>query len=495
MNTASKATVVLSLTLALSSATYAAAAEQANVVFLFADDLGYGNVSSYGGDVPTPHIDSIGRNGVRFTSGYMTAPVCNPSRHGMITGRYQQRWGKELNSQTVPPVGQEQRRDLPLDQKTIADALGAAGYRTGAFGKWQLSWRNGYHPLERGFDYFVGMVSGMSHLDPSWPSAHVAPRAELLEHAPENPEVLAYIAAEERAARENPSPKTGPPKGLFRGREPIELEEYLTDQLAREAVEFIERNKDRPFFLYLPFYAVHSPVQVTDEYYQRVGEYRTETRRIFSGMITSVDDAVGSVLAKLREAGLEEKTLVIFASDNGAQETFDVEGVNNRPLIGHKRNLYEGGIRIPFAMQWKGRIPPGQTYTHPIHSLDIFPTSLAAAGVEDVAQYTLDGINLLPYLEGQNQGPPHEYLFWRSGHNSAIRHGEWKLLISGSEITRLYNVEKDPGESTDLSSRHPELVRKMKQALERWSEQMVAPRESSRRVKTHYNGDEIEWDI
>ncbi len=469
----------------------AAAAEQANVVFLFADDLGYGNVSSYGGDVPTPHIDSIGRNGVRFTSGYMTAPVCNPSRHGMITGRYQQRWGKELNSQTEMPEGQTSRGDLPRDQKTIADGMRKAGYRTGAFGKWQLSWRDGFHPLARGFDDFVGMISGMSHLDPNWPDAHIAPPAELLEHAPEDPEVIAYIAR----ARENPSRATGPPKGLFRGREPIELEEYLTDQLANEAVDFIERNKDRPFFLYLPFYAVHSPLQVTDDYYQRAPEYRTETRRIFSGMITSVDDAVGSVLAKLREAGLEEKTLVIFASDNGAQGALDVEEVNNKPLLGGKRHLYEGGIRIPFVMQWKGRIPGGQTYTHPIHSLDIFPTALAAAGEEDVAQYKLDGVNLLPYLEGKNTSAPHEYLFWRSAHNSAVRHGDWKLLMSGSEITRLYNVEKDPGESKDMSSEQPDLVRKMKQAHNRWSKEMAAPKESSRVDTTQYNGDEIEWHI
>ena len=468
-----------------------AAAEQANVVFLFADDLGYGNVSSYGGDVPTPHIDSIGRNGVRFTSGYMTAPVCNPSRHGMITGRYQQRWGKELNSQTEAPEGQTDRRDLPRDQKTIADGLRKAGYRTGAFGKWQLSWRNGFHPLARGFDDFVGLISGMSHLDPNWPNAHIAPPDELLEHAPEDPEVIAYVAQD----RENTSRQTGPPKGLFRGREPIELEEYLTDQLANEAVDFIERNKDRPFFLYLPFYAVHSPIQVTDEYYQRVPEYRTETRRIFAGMIASVDDAVGSVLAKLREAGLEEKTLVIFASDNGAQEALDVEEVNNKPLLGGKRHLYEGGIRIPFLMQWKGRIPGGQTYTHSIHSLDIFPTALAAAGEEDVAQYRLDGVNLLPYLEGKNTGPPHEYLYWRSAHNSAVRHGDWKLLMSGSEITRLYNVEKDPGESKDMSSKQPDLVRKMKQAQNRWSKEMATPKESSRVDTTQFNGDEIEWHI
>ena len=470
-----------------------AVAEQANVVFLFADDLGYGSVSSYGSDIPTPNIDSIGHNGVRFTSGYMTAPVCNPSRHGLMTGRYQQRWGKELNSQTVPPLGQKTNRHLPRDQKTIADAMKAAGYRTGAFGKWQLSLDDGFHPLDRGFDTFVGMESGMSHVDPRWPDARVAPR-------PQSDDVI-YSSAAQRAARQNQSPDDPKVvderglKGLFRGREPVELEELLTERLAREGVEFIERNKDRPFFLYLPFYSPHAPIQTTEKYYQRFPHIENEGRRIYAGMISAVDDAVGSVLAKLREEGLEEKTLVIFASDNGASKTYDIGLVANLPLIGHKRNLYGGGIRIPYLMQWKGRIPAGQTYTHPVSSLDLFPTFLAAAGEDDASRYKLDGVNLLPYLKGESAGVPHDYLFWRSGPNGAVRHAEWKLLMIGSEMTRLYNADKDPGESKDLSSKRPELVGKMKQAHERWSKEMAASRESSRKVRTEYNNDEIDWHI
>ncbi len=462
--------IALLVAMATTLATPAAEAEPANVLFLFADDFGYGSVSSNGGDIPTPHIDSIGRNGVRFTSGYMTAPVCNPSRHGMMTGRYQQRWGKEQNSQTVPPLGQQRSGDLPLEQTTIAEALKKVGYHNGALGKWQLAWGKGYHPLDRGFDYFVGMKSGMTHLDPTWPNAHVE------------------VGGANRAP-------AGPPRGLFRGREPIELDEYLTDKLAHEGVDFIERNKDRPFFLYIPFYAVHNPIQVTHKYYQRFPQYENETKRIYAGMISALDDAVGALLAKLREEGLEEKTLVIFTSDNGAAEPSDVDRVANQPLTGHKRNLYGGGIRIPYLLQWKGRIPAGQTYTHPVSSLDIFPTALAAAGKEDGGEYRLDGTNLLPYLEGGNTGAPHEYLFWRSGHNGAVRHGAWKLLMSGSEITRLYDADKDPSESKDLSSKKPELVRKMKQAYERWSEEMAEPRESSRKIKTYFNGDEIQWHI
>ena len=476
-----KASLLLVALLSFSTAT--GAAERNNIVLLFADDLGYGSVSSYGGEVPTPHIDSIGRNGVRFTSGYMTAPVCNPSRHGLLTGRYQQRWGKEQNSQTEPPQGQRGRGDLPLEQKTIADALKKVGYTNGALGKWQLSMADGYHPLDRGFDYFVGMASGMPHLDPSWPDAHVAPEPP--------PDPIIYTSAAEQAAREAPPA----PRHLFRGRQQIERDEYLTDLLAKEGVAFIDRNKDRPFFLYLPFYAVHSPIQVTDKYYQRFPQYKTEHRRIYAAMISALDDGVGTILAKLREEGLEEKTLVFFTSDNGAQGTYDIDRVYNVPLTGHKRNLYGGGIRLPYLMQWKGRIPAGQVNTHPVSSLDIFPTALAAAGEEDVDPYRLDGVNLLPYLEGDKDGAPHEYLFWRSGHNGAVRHGQWKLLLSGSDITRLYNADEDKSESKDLSAKHPERVERMKKAFARWSKEMAQPRESSRRIKTHYNGDEIEWHI
>ena len=226
-------------------ATAAGAQEPPNIVLLFADDLGYGAISAYGGaSIPTPNIDSLGEDGVRFVSGYMTAPVCNPSRNGLITGRYQQRWGKELNSQTVPPIGAA-RGTLGLHHQTIGDALQSAGYTNAAIGKWQLGMRRLLHPLDRGFDYFYGMPSGMNYIDPSWPGAHA------LEMKPEGGANPDRIVA------------------MFKGREQDELKEYQTTQLAREGVEFIERNQDRPFFLYLAFYAVHAPMQVMDEHYQR----------------------------------------------------------------------------------------------------------------------------------------------------------------------------------------------------------------------------------
>ena len=449
-----------------------AQSDQPNVVFMLADDLGYGSVSWYGSDIPTPHVDSVARNGVGFVSGYVTAPVCNPSRPALMTGRYQQRWGKELNSQTVPPEGAA-RKSLPTSETTLAAALKAAGYATGAIGKWQLGMADGYHPLDRGFDSFFGMPSGSRFVDPAWPNARIAPGHE----DPGEPD------------------GTGRIRGLFRGREPVAMDEYLTDRLGREGVEFIRRHKDGPFFLYLAFHAPHGPIQTIDKYYDRFPAIKNETARIYAAMISALDDSVGAVLAELRRHGLEENTLVIFASDNGAARQSDVDGKRNSPLIGHKRNLYEGGIRVPYALQWKGRIEGGASFEHPVSTLDIFPTALAAAGSDPAESAKLDGVNLLPFVAGERAGPPHEYLVWRSGPNAAVRSGAWKLLRTQSGLERLYNVQEDPGESRDLASRQPRLVEDLREALERWERDKVAPRKGARRVKTKYNGDLIEWHI
>ncbi|MCP5113373.1 MAG: sulfatase-like hydrolase/transferase [bacterium] len=464
---------MLRLTIILLTAWISLAAEpdRPNVVILFADDLGYGSVSWYGSDIPTPHIDSIAENGIGFTSGYMTAPVCNPSRPGLMAGRYQQRWGKELNSQTVGPIGAPKKM-LPVSEMALGTAMKRLGYSTAAIGKWQLGMDQGHHPLDRGFDFFVGMPSGLYFVHPSWPNARIAPG--------------------HRDLRDGDG---GRARALFRGRERIPHDEYLTDRLGREGVAFIERHAGEPLFLYLAFHAPHGPIQTIDKYYQRFPQFDNETLRIYAAMISAVDDWVGAVLAKLREHGLEEKTLVIFTSDNGAQKTSDVDGKRNAPLIGHKRNLYEGGIRVPYVMQWKGRLEGGRRFDQPVSSLDVFPTALAAAGVKDLSPYRVDGVNLLPFLEGKKQGAPHEYLFWRSGPNAAVRKGPWKLLLSGTGLTRLYNVDENPEESKDLLLKHPRLVDDLKSAFKRWSKDKAKPREGARKIKTKLNGDVIEWHI
>ena len=463
---------VLSLTLSAGMTLAQVRADKPNIVVLLADDLGYGSVSWYGSEIPTPNIDSIARNGVGFTSGYMTAPVCNPSRPAILTGRYQQRWGKELNSQTLPPVGAA-RKSLPMRETALPAALKALGYATGAVGKWQLGMADGYHPLDRGFDSFFGMPSGSRFVDAGWSNARIAPGHE----------------------DDGAADGTGRIRGLFRDREQVALDAYLTDKLGQAGVDFIERHRDEPFFLYLAFHAPHSPIQTIDTYYQRFPQIENDTARIYAAMISAVDDWVGAVLDALRRHGLEERTLVIFTSDNGAAKTSDIDGERNAPLIGHKRNLYEGGVRVPYVLQWRGTVPAGQRFTHPVSSLDIVPTVLAAGGTEEPSEPKLDGTNLLPYLTGVREGPPHESLVWRSGPNAAVRSGPWKLLVSESGIERLYDVERDPSETKDLASEHPEQVERLKQIFEEWSKDKVEPRQGTRKVRTRYNGDLIEWHI
>ena len=472
---------------ALCASQYADAAQndnprKPNIIILFADDLGYGDTSLYGGDIPTPRISALAEGGVLFTDGYVTAPVCNPSRAGLLSGRYQQRFGQTLNSQTEPPIGSTQG-SLPRSQTTIASALKNVGYATGAIGKWQLGMADGQHPLDRGYDYFTGMASGMDFVDPSWPDVHIV-------EAPDD----SGLRCSERSTG-SPRSRSDPPRRLFQGRDPVELNEYLTDRLARESVEFIDRHKDEPFFLYVAHYAVHVPLETTDKYYQRFPGVDNETKRVYAAMASALDDAVGDVMDKLEAEGLLENTLVFFLSDNGAAQYIDADGKRNAPLTGHKRNLYEGGIRIPFAVQWKGRIPEGQTTSHPVSSLDIYPTALGAAGVQDVDSYGLDGVNLLRWLEDVEEDAPHDYLYWRSGPNAAVRKGNWKLLKGGDDVVRLYDLSNDMAESRDLSARHPEIVNDLQAALERWNREMAPPREASRRVTTDCNGDVIEWHI
>ncbi len=448
-----------------------------NVVILFADDLGYGSVSWTGGNIPTPNIDSIVDNGIGFTAGYMTAPVCNPSRPGLMAGRYQQRWGKELNSQTVPPVNAPFKH-LPLTETTIATAMKKQGYATGAVGKWQLGMTDGYHPLDRGFDFFLGLPSGCRFVETDWPNARILPGQE--EEAPE-------LGVKDSSGRL---------RQPHLGREPIPLSEYMTDMFGKAAVKFIDEHKEEPFFLYTAFHAPHGPIQTIDKYYDMVPQFEDEGMRIYAGMITAVDFWVGEVLAKLREHGLEENTLVIFTADNGAMQTSDFDGKRNYPFIGHKRNLYEGGIRVPYAMQWKGKFDGGWKFDLPVNSLDIFPTVASAPGGVDLSEYHLDGVDLVPYLTGKKQGAPHEHLVWRSGPNRAVRKGPWKLFVSDeSDIVRLYNVDEDPSESNDRAAKNPEKVEELKAIFDQWKTDKADQRESSRKFKTKFNGDMIDWHI
>jgi arylsulfatase A-like enzyme len=421
------------LTSALTQAGAAETATRPNILLIVADDLGYGELTCQGNpQIPTPNIDSLAKNGVRFTSGYVSAPHCSPTRAGLMTGRYQQRYGHEFNP--GPAEDASPHFGLPLEEKTIADRLKEAGYATGMFGKWHLGYLPQFMPQKRGFDEYFGFLGG----------AH------------------SYLDA--IADRENP---------ILRGTEPVPSIDYTTDAFGREAVAFIEKHKDEPWFVYLPFNAVHAPLQALDKYKARFASIRDKRRRTFAGMLSAMDDAVGAVLAKLREHNLEENTLIFFISDNGGPTATTT--CRNDPLRGFKMQVWEGGIRVPWIAQWKGHIPAGKVDDRPVIQLDILPTALAAVGAPVSAGANLDGVNLLPYLAEGNSEPPHQGLFWRFGKQRAVRMGDWKLTDMG-QGAKLFNVTKDIGEKNDLSARAPAKLKELEAAYNEWNKDNVEAR-------------------
>jgi arylsulfatase B len=390
---------------------------------------------------------------VRFTAGYVSAPVCCPSRAGLMTGRYQQRYGHELNAigpqNLLPNVG------LPLSELTLADRLKSAGYATGMVGKWHLGGTEPYHPMRRGFGSFFGFLhEGHFYVD----GTHAKAVSLLREKEP-------------------PYDDRNP---ILRGTEPAENPGYLTRTFTREAVAFIDRHHDRPFFLYLPYNAVHSPMQAAETDLARFGSIGDRKRAIFASMLAALDDGVGDVLDALRRHGLEEQTLVMFLSDNGGP-TEELTS-RNLPFRGGKGQLYEGGIRIPFLIQWKGRIPAGTVDDRPVISLDLVPTALAAASAGPPGPPALDGVNLLPYLEPGKTEAPHDRLGWRYGAWAALREGRWKLVRPRRDADwQLYDLENDPAESRDLAREKPEERKRLVAAWEAWNAPMVEPLWGGRR--------------
>lgn len=448
MNTFRFAGTVLVLLLA-PCLLFAAAERRPNILLIVSDDHGYGDVGAYGcKDIPTPHLDSLATNGVRFTNGYVSCSFCSPTRAALLTGRYQQRFGHEFNP--GPVLVPDKNIGLPLTETLLSERLKSAGYITGLVGKWHLGFEPERHPLSRGFDEFFGFPGG-SH---------------------------SYVN----------SPPTAP-NPIMRGREPVAEKDYLTDAFGREAAAFVDRHAREPWFLYLAFNAVHGPMDAAKRYTDRFPNL-AGGRKTYATMLTAMDDAIGRVLARLREHRLEENTLIFFVADNGGPES--VNSSDNGPLRGVKGNAYEGGIRVPFIVQWKGQLPAGKTYDQPAIQLDFAPTALAAAGIESKPAWKLEGVNLLPYLRGEKIGAPHHALFWRFGEQMAVRMGDWKLVKSfGGAVERepdarrtvardpngaeLYHLGQDIGETTNLAAREPAKVKQLAAAWMEWNRQNVAP--------------------
>ncbi|MDR0353630.1 MAG: sulfatase [Opitutaceae bacterium] len=437
------------LTLAFSITALAAteAGRKPNIVVIIADDLGYADLGMQGSaTIPTPHIDSIARNGVRFTDAYASAPVCAPSRAGLLTGRHQQRFGFEFNSIADKDMPPGVAFGLPLGEKTLAGHLKSSGYATGLVGKWHLGDTKELHPLGRGFDEFYGFLEGASRYLPA--GRPFPPGAD---------------------------PGTGEKEQrIMRGRTPIVEEEYLTDAFGREAVTFIDRHHAGPFFLYLAFNAPHVPLQATENYLRRFAgqKFAKERQRHYAAMISAMDDNIGRVLEALRRHGLEDDTLVFFASDNGGTPG---KG-GNAPLRGYKQDVWEGGIRVPFCLQWKNRLPAGRVERNLVSLLDITPTALAAAGVAPGEKSRFDGADLIPLLAGESQTAPHDALFWRYGTKEcALRAGDWKAVRNRTPDWQLYNLAADIGEETDLAAAQPEKFEQLRRRFSQWSSTMSRP--------------------
>ncbi|MEZ5937906.1 MAG: sulfatase-like hydrolase/transferase [Hyphomonadaceae bacterium] len=436
-----------------------------NVIIILADDVGYADISAYGVNrIPTPNIDRIGLDGVRFTDGYVSAPVCGPSRAGLMTGRYQDRFGFEYNNGPA-------RRDvednlgLPEDEITIGAALQTVGYHTGVIGKWHLGANDAYYPTNRGYDEFVGFLPGAtSYMDPNAPGVHVYQNADRSAAGPPSRNRYTQIIE-------------GPNRTVVHNED-----EYLTDYFGRRAADFIGRNaaSETPYFLYLAPNAAHDPLMVTQKYYDRFAHIQNEQNRIYAGMVSALDDMVGEVERAVAASGEEDNTLIFFLSDNGCAAYYPGMCACE-PLRGGKLTHYEGGARVPMMMRWPAKLKDGQINRQIVSSMDIFPTVLAAAKGSMPTDRTYDGVDLMPMLSGQTDEPAHEMLAWRRSPMASIRMGDWKLWKSlDGKFTLLFNLKDDLNETTNLADEYPEKLKELEAAFDQWAKDMQDPRWPSR---------------
>jgi arylsulfatase A-like enzyme len=406
-----------------------------NVLIFYVDDMGWAQPGCYGGKLaPTPNMDAIARDGARFTDGYVSSCICSPSRVGMMTGRYQARSGHDANPNRPGT-------ELVLSEATFAQRMKAVGYTTGITGKWHLGDTTPeFLPASRGFDYSMGSVGNLGE---------------------------------------------GKGPSFYRGKDMIDDlpgAPVTSPIYAKEACGFMEREKDKPWFLYVPFNAVHAPHVASDSWLAKFKDLPKKDAA-YAALAAEVDEAIGAVMAKLRDLKLEEETLVFLISDNGgAAPQAEMGGLRGRKWL-----CWEGGIRVTWMAQWKGHIPAGQVIKEPVIQLDVLPTALAAANTEVKPEWQLDGVNLLPLLTGKISKLEPRTLYWRFGVQYAIRQGDWKLVKASQDMTpMLVNLANDRGEQTDLTDKEPARAKELQSLWDKWNAGMQPPRWEDKR----WNGEE-----
>ncbi|MCB9681981.1 MAG: sulfatase-like hydrolase/transferase [Alphaproteobacteria bacterium] len=451
------------------TALVAARVVQPNILVMVADDLGYGDVGAFGGtDIDTPSLDALAAGGMTFDAAYVTGVTCTPSRAGILTGRRPTRYGVEFNL-GAPVLAEAEGRGLPFSEVTIADVLRDAGLQTGLIGKWHLGLMPQHHPLARGFQGYLGFLAGQRNsLEPGLPG-----------------EIEAW-------------PFLSSPPGWpfdhwsealqFNGEQvEVDPQEHLTDRIGREASAFVGTQAQSPFFLMVTWQAPHEPVQASPAMLDRIDPHPADPETwAYRATVAGLDLAVGRLLTRLESAGFADDTLVVFLSDHGCTDVFG--WCSNAPFRGGKITMMEGGIRTPMIVRWPGRVPAGATFTAPVSTLDLFPTLAAAAGAAVPERLDLDGVDLLPWIVGDQTGPVHDVLDWRVGDVRAIRDGDDKLVdVQGH--TYLFDLAADPGETTNLATQRPGLVNALRAELDAVQADDVDPLWAPRSADLTYYGD------
>ena len=482
--------------------------ERPNILLIIADDLGRDEISLYHPDgLVLPNLSRLASNGVLFTNAYSTSSVCSPSRASLMTGRYQHRFGFERQPMNRYPKGRLEyyvfdriintepmrlisplsspaktdieKQGIPPEEVLLPEILQASGYATGLFGKWHLGFHEGFLPNERGFDQQYGFYEAFTYYTLPGTKDIISYRHDYFADK--------HIWRQKRkgscAIRQNDSV--------------IVEKEYLTFSIARQTNEFIEKHAgdDRPFFAYAAFSAPHTPFKVPLEYYNRYSEVADENRRIYCGMITALDDAIGMIIDKLEALDELDNTLILFASDNGGA-TYTGATVNG-DLNAGKMTQFEGGVNIPCIISWQDQLPMAMVYEHPVSLMDFFTTALASADLPLQTDKTLDGVDLIPYLSENNETLPHESLFWRTDFNKSVRYKHWKLIWNARDNqTWLFNLENDKEEKFNLANEHPALVQTLKTQIQTWEMGLRDPAwPGVMEIRFEINGDTTWWAI